>query len=261
MAVEIDDIIRIARLAGNKIKELREAENFTSELKFGYELVTSADIASNELILAEIKRQYPGHRIISEESANTGYEIESPTWIIDPIDGTVGYANYHNQAAVSIGFAQGGRMLAGAVFNPFTDEMFYAEKGKGAFLNGKPIHVKAVTRLNECVIATGFPHKKENLEPLLANLAAVLPHIRDLRRMGSAALDFCWVACGRLQGYYEGSLAPWDMAAGKLIAAEAGAATGHYGRTPASNLPDDIWGVNVLASSPGVFEELKALLQ
>ena len=253
--------IHIARLAGAKIKALREEKNFTEEVKFGYELVTSADIAANDIIIGEILKAYPGHGIISEESPNKSFAIDGPTWIIDPIDGTVGYANYHYQVSVSIAFAQNGHVVVGVVFNPFLDELFYAIKGEGAYLNGKKIQVKDVSDLKQCIVATGFPHKKENIPHIMSYLTRVLPEIRDVRRMGSAALDLCWVACGRVQAYYEGSLASWDIAAGRLIALEAGASIGHYEARMNNDLPEDIYGNHLLVASPGIYERMKAILE
>lgn len=251
----------MARQAGAKIKELRETGQFSQQLKFGYELVTSADLASNELIISSIHSRYPAHRIISEESPNSSFDITTPVWIIDPIDGTVGYANGHYQVSVSIAYAEAGEVKAGVVYNPFLDELFTALKGGGARLNGKPIRVNNSAQLNECVVATGFPHLKDNIAPLTAYLTRLLPHIRDLRRLGSAALDFCWVACGRLHAYYEGSLSPWDMAAGRLIALEAGASAGHYGDPGLPGLAEDIRGLNVLVAAPSVFAALKQVLE
>jgi myo-inositol-1(or 4)-monophosphatase len=258
----LNHAIRISKLAGAKIKELRETNAFTEELKFGYELVTSADIAANDIITSEILKAYPSHRIISEEAINQSFSLHEPTWVIDPIDGTVGFANGHYQVAVSIAFGQGGYIEAGVVYNPFLDELFYAVKGEGAFLNSKRIRVKDVTALNACVIGTGFPHKKEkeDVKNITKQLAAILPEIRDIRRMGSAALDMCWVACGRLQGYYEGSLNAWDLAASKLIAKEAGAITGYYGNKKKPDLADDLYGDNLIVSSPGIFERMKEIL-
>ena len=240
---------------------MREEKDFTEQVKFGYELVTSADIAANDIIIGEILTTYPGHNIISEESPNKSFSIDTPTWIIDPIDGTVGYANYHYQVSVSIAFAHNGHVEVGVVYNPFLDELFYAVKGEGAFLNGQKIHVKDVSDLKQCIVATGFPHKKENIPHIMSYLTRVLPEIRDVRRMGSAALDLCWVACGRVQAYYEGSLAPWDMAAGRLIALEAGASVGHYEPRTDSDLSEDIYGKHLLVASPGIYHRMKAILE
>jgi len=257
----LENTIRIAKLAGARIKEMRNAKSFTEQLKYGLELVTSADIAANEIIISEILKAYPGHKIISEESVNDSFSIHEPTWVIDPIDGTVSYANNHYQVGVSIAYAHHGQVELGVVYNPFLDELFYAEKGKGAFLNGEKIHVKEVHALSECLIATGFPYVKDNMAAITVKLTNLLPEIRDVRRLGSAALDMCWVACGRLQGYYEGSLSPWDLAAALLIAKEAGALAGHYQPHPSTGLAGDLDGKNLMVSSPGVFEKLKEILE
>ncbi|MBS1617808.1 MAG: inositol monophosphatase [Bacteroidetes bacterium] len=262
MTETLDHAIHIATLAGATIKKMREEHTFTEQLKYGLELLTSADIASNDLIISEIRKAYPTHHIISEESPNDSFSIDEPTWIIDPIDGTVSYANGHYHACVSIAYAEHGQVVIGVVYCPFVDELFHAVKGCGSFLNGKPIHVKEVTQLSECLVATGFPYVRDNVPELTSYIARILPHIRDLRRLGSAALDYCWVACGRLQAYYEGSLSPWDMAAGRLIAIEAGATVGHYDyESKPDDLPEDILGIKVLTTSPGVFDLLLATLE
>ena len=255
------EAIRIARLAGMRIKELREKNEFKESLKDGYELVTTADLISNELIKTEIFKLFPNHRILSEEdSGPKDFSIQQPTWIIDPIDGTVGYANDQYQVAVSIAFATENKVRVGVVYNPFLDELFYASEGSGAFLNNKPIKVKEVYDLRQCVIGTGFPHKRDDLRDIIAHLEDILPNIRDIRRLGSPALDICWVACGRMQGFYEGKLQPWDVAAAKLIAIEAGAKTGYYKTKIDIDVLDCINGDNIIVSGPGIFDEFQKIL-
>lgn len=255
----LQEAIRIARLAGARIKELRDDNALTEDLKYGYELVTNADLIANEIIKNEITNRFPDHDIISEEDTGRDYSLLKPTWIIDPIDGTVNYANGHYQAAVSIAFADEKKVRAGVVYNPFVDELFYAAENSGAFLNGRAIHVKDISSLDTALIATGFPYTKESVTEIMDRIARVWPRVRDLRRLGSAALDLCWVACGRQQGYYEGHLSPWDVAAGKLIAREAGAEIGYYVQQD-QLLPKDLWCDNIIVSSPKIFEDLKALL-
>ncbi len=140
------------------------------------------------------------------------------------------------------------------------DETFYAVRGKGAYLNYKKIQVKSIEKLNQAVIGTGFPHNKENVDNLVETLRLVLPKIRDIRRLGSPALDICWVACGRLQGFYEEKLFPWDVAAAKLIASEANAIVGNYSIENNSVIYSCIDGHKLIVTSPGIFEELKAIL-
>ncbi|MEL4106989.1 inositol monophosphatase family protein [Oscillospiraceae bacterium WX1] len=259
MEIQIQEIIRIARLAGAAIRALREKNTLTEELKYGYELVTNSDLLSNEIIKNEIFKLYPDHEILSEEDVERSEELIKPTWIIDPIDGTVNYANGHMMAAVSIAFADNRTVRAGVVYNPFLDELFYATEKTGAFLNDQKIKVKDVSALNTCLVATGFPYVKDDAEEITARLGRVWPRVRDIRRLGSAALDICWVACSRLQGYYEGQLNAWDVAAAKLIAREAGAAIGYF-KEGDGDVPDGVRCKNLIVSSPGVFEELKSLL-
>ncbi|WP_041276405.1 inositol monophosphatase family protein [Desulfosporosinus acidiphilus] len=253
------EAIRIARLAGDRIRELRENNQYEESLKDGYELVTTADLISNDLIKTEISKIFPDHNFVSEEdNVQKEMSIQNPTWIIDPIDGTVGYANNQYQVAVSIAFAVENEVRVGVVYNPFLDEMFYAYKNFGAFLNNKLIKVKDVDNLRECVIGTGFPHKRDNIRDVIVLLENILPKVRDIRRLGSPALDICWVACGRMQGFYEGKLHPWDVAAAKLIAIEAGAKTGYYGQRII--VPDCLNGNSIIVSSPGVFDEFQKVL-
>lgn len=262
MDIILNEAIRIAKLAGMRIKELREVKQYTESIKEGYELVTSADLVSNEIIKVEINKVFKNHAILSEEdNTNKNQTLQQPTWIIDPIDGTVGYANDHYQVAVSIAYAVDYKVRCGVVYNPFLDEMFYASEKSGAFLNGNKISVKDISELGSCVIGTGFPHKKDDIQDIISRLGRVLPHIRDLRRLGSPALDICWVACGRMQGFYEGKLFPWDVAAAKLIAIEAGAKVGYYKNDDNSSILDCINGNNIIVSSPKVFDELKKILE
>lgn len=257
----LSEAIRVAKLAGLKIKELRENEEYDEYLKNGYELVTTADLISDKIIKTEISKVFPDHKFISEESdIADSLIIKEPTWIIDPIDGTVSYANDQYQVAISIAFAVDSIVEVGVVHNPFLDETFYAVRGKGAFLNNHKIQIKNANTLKQCVIGTGFPHNKENVDYIVETLRLILPRIRDIRRLGSPALDICWVACGRLQGFYEEKLFPWDVAAAKLIATEADATVGHYSLKNSSSLPDCLNSYKVIVSSPGVFEELKTIL-
>jgi myo-inositol-1(or 4)-monophosphatase len=253
--------MRIARLAGATVKELRDNNALTQDMKGGVELVTNADLISNDIIKSEVSKLWPEHVFLSEEDTERSYSLDRPTWIIDPIDGTVNYANGHQMAAISIAYADRYEVRAGVVYNPFMDEMFYAEEGSGAFLNGKPIRVRDVSVLKSCLVATGFPYVKtsDEIHEIFARMERLLPNIGDIRRLGSAALDICWVACGRLQCYYEKNLNAWDVAAARIIAREAGAAIGYF-KEPQDELPDAVRCNNLIVSSPGVYEELKRLL-
>ena len=260
---EIEEFaIGVARGAGDLIREQRTSAELSREFKEGIELVTNADLAADQYICKNIKERFPEHLIISEESApdlGRVEEIQQSFWIIDPIDGTVNYAHGHNQCAVSIAFVDNGNVVIGVVFNPFTDELFTARKGAGAFLNSEPIQVAGESRLERAIIATGFPYEKSNLEPMIKRVGAVLTYCADIRRLGSAALDICWLAAGRLDGYYE-SLSVWDFAAARLIALEAGAKCGHFSEVPQGSDPQ-FYDQDLLIANDALYPQLLTLLQ
>ena len=186
------------------------------------DLVTEADHASERAIFEVIQQAHPEHFILSEETGAipTNSNIK---WIIDPIDGTINFANGIPICCVSIGVEENGEMLMGAVYNPFMNEMFFAEKGKGAFLNDKPIKVSDKDNLLTSCLVTGFPYQYLDAEngPLQIFEKLIRKSI-PVRRLGSAALDLCWTAAGRFDGFYEHKLQAWDSAAGYLIVQEAG---------------------------------------
>ncbi|NBY25213.1 MAG: inositol monophosphatase [Chitinophagaceae bacterium] len=198
-------------------------QSFTVSNKEGVNnLVTEADHASEKAILSVIKRDFPAHQILAEESGALSQNSEFK-WVIDPIDGTVNFAQGIPLNCVSIGIEHKGDIVMAAVYNPHLNEFFFAEKGKGATLNDKPIRVsqKSVT-LHSCLV-TGFPYTYINepngpLEVFERFVRKGVP----VRRLGSAAIDLCWVACGRFDGFFEQKLEPWDSAAGFLIVEEAG---------------------------------------
>lgn len=251
----------VAREAGGLIIEEQQGAGLNRTFKQGRELVTGADLKADALICERIRRSFPGHWVLSEESspdlANV-HQSPQPVWIIDPIDGTVNFAHGHGQSAVSIALAMEGRMELGAVYNPFTDEMFSALRGRGAYLNGELIRVGGETELARALIATGFPYHKSGLEPLIRRLDAVLHNCADIRRLGSAALDICWVACGRLDGFYE-TLSLWDFAAAGLIAREAGASYGHFSDPPPGAHPE-FHHEDIVIANAALFEPLRKLL-
>jgi myo-inositol-1(or 4)-monophosphatase len=263
--------LTVALEAGKLIKKLR-GESFEVSHKGPRDLVTSADLAADALICQRIRAQFPEHAILSEESApNLDLQrVQGPLWVIDPIDGTTNYALGHYQSAVSIAFYFAGKGVAGAVYAPFLDEMFFAERGHGAFLNQTRLR-RAAETLGDALVATGFPYRRE--PEVVARLAcrarSILLHCRDLRRLGAASLDVCWVACGRLGAYYE-SVNPWDIAAARIIATEAGAACGNiYAENLEQAAEDDglasgtgeLYSRHFLASAQGIFSQLQELLQ
>ena len=197
--------------------------SFTVHNKEGINnLVTEADHAAEKAILAVIRKEYPDHQILAEESGQLAQH--SPyKWIIDPIDGTVNFAQGIPLNCVSIAIEHEGRIVMGAVYNPHMNEFFFAEKGQGATLNDKPIRVSNKTETIKSCLVTGFPYTYINepngpLEVFERFVRKGVP----VRRLGSAAIDLCWVACGRFDGFFEQKLEPWDSAAGYLIVEEAG---------------------------------------
>jgi myo-inositol-1(or 4)-monophosphatase len=254
----------IAREAGAlMISELRKHGGPASHYKFaGAELVTEADIMADKLICDAIRKQFPQHLILAEESAPDMEDLSQrtePLWIIDPIDGTVNYAHGHSQSAVSIAYVEAGTVQCAVVYNPFVDEMFYATLGGGAFLNGRSIQVAHKTEMRRALFATGFPYIKEETALLTRRVGKMLEHCADLRRLGSAALDICWVAMGRLDIYYE-NLSIWDFAAAQLIAREAGARYGHFQPVPAG-VSAEFHNKNILVSNAVLFDQALQLLQ
>jgi len=187
------------------------------------DLVTEADIESEKVIIETILNAFPEHSILAEESGfNKGkadYE-----WIVDPLDGTTNFTHQLSMFSVSIAFALQGNIVLGIVFNPVTEELFSAVKGKGAELNSRPIKVSDSKSVSESLLVTGFPYDFKNIvNSLMIRFSNCLKASRGVRRLGSAALDLCFVACGRFDAFWEQNLKPWDTSAGVLIASEAGA--------------------------------------
>lgn len=185
-------------------------------------MVSEADVAVEQFLVGQIRQRYPDHAILGEESGSqTG--SGQYRWIIDPIDGTNSFLHQQPFFSTSIAMEKDGQVILGAVYAPVLGELFLAERGKGASLNGSPIHVSKENRLIDCVMGTGFACMRDGLpRNNLPYLGAVLPKIRDVRRYGSVAVDLCYVACGRLDGFWELNLQLYDIAAGLLICTEAG---------------------------------------
>ncbi len=252
----------LAEQAGRLIQQERLAlGGLQSSYKDGVELVTHADVKADHFISDAIRAAYPGHRILAEETAPDMRDIshyQGPLWIVDPIDGTVNYAHGHFQSAVSIAYAEQGRVQCGVVCNPFVSETFHAQRGMGAYLNDVPIRVGTKTALNRAIVATGFPYIKSDMTPLVRRLALVLNECADIRRLGAASLDICWVAMGRLDGYYE-NLSVWDFAAAQLIAREAGARYGHFKPVP-EGVSEEFHPDNILVANDALYPQLLDLL-
>ena len=214
----------LARAAGEILKHYASRDKHV-ELKGRADLVTVADRESEELIVGEIRSRYPDHGILAEEAGLVGVSKDASRgrWIIDPLDGTTNYAHQFPMYSVSIGFEQNGEMVCGAVYDPVRDEMFTGSHGGGAFLNGEPIAVSEVGDLSDGLLMTGFPYGfREKVGRALGLFRSFLIGSQAVRRAGSAALDLCYIASGRCDGFWELDLQPWDTAAGTLIVEEAG---------------------------------------
>ena len=192
------------------------------DYKGAFNIVTDVDKASERLILDILSSQTPDYSILTEEAGalHSGYKKR---WLIDPLDGTTNYTHSYPFFCVSIALEDAGKIVSGAVYNPIADELFWAEEGLGAYLHNEQIHVSQVSTMSASLLATGFPPDTARAaDNNMSRFVAVTDLTHGVRRDGSAALDLCFVACGRLDGFWETKLAPWDTAAGELIVTEAG---------------------------------------
>ena len=216
--------VKAARRAANVIQRASlNLDTVRIEKKRHNDFVTEVDQAAEQAILEVIREAYPKHAILAEESGAHGIGQSEYEWIIDPIDGTTNFFHGHPQYAVSIALAHKGQIQQAVVYDPNRNDLFTASRGVGAFLNDRRIRVSKRTSLNECLIATGFPVVDQSMmDTYLAMLKDVLAKTAGARREGAASLDLCNVACGRVDGFFEFNLKPWDIAAGSLIVQEAG---------------------------------------
>jgi myo-inositol-1(or 4)-monophosphatase len=217
-------MIAAARKAGRALKrDFGEVEKLQVSLKGPANFVSAADKRAEETLYAELSKARPGYGFLGEEGGSREGADKTHTWIVDPLDGTTNFLHGIPQFCISIGLQREGTVVAGLIYNPANEELFVAERGKGAFLNDQRIRVAARRRLADAVIACGLPHLgRGNIELGHRETQAVQGHVAGLRRFGAAALDLAWVAAGRLDGYWERDIKPWDMAAGLIIVREAG---------------------------------------
>lgn len=218
---------RLAREAGMFALSAQKNELRIEEKSNEFDLVTHVDKHNEEFVRSEVAKIYPEHSFLGEEDGASGDgEVK---WIVDPIDGTINFAHGLPIWCVSIGIEIAGELACGAIYDPNRDEMFWCEKGNGAFLNDEKIHVSSGSDPVRSLLVTGFPYNiNTNPNKSIERFAAFLERGILVRRLGSAALDLCYVACGRFDGFFEGSLSPWDTAAGVLLVREArGVVTGY----------------------------------
>ena len=258
LAVDLGRIRGVGVAAAARAGEIlrnRWGGTHTVGKKGAIDLVTEADLASEDAIIQLIRAAFPDHTILAEESGvTTGkgpYE-----WIIDPLDGTTNYAHHLPEFSLSIAFALEGDIVFGLILNPVTGELFCGTRGEGATLNGRPIRVSSTKTVSESLLVTGFPYNLQSvIDPLIQRLERCLMAAQGVRRLGSAALDLCYVACGRFDGFWEQNLAPWDTAAGIVIAQEAGATVSDF-----SNRPYSIEKKEILTTNGLIHQEMTELL-
>ncbi|MBU1565356.1 MAG: inositol monophosphatase [Proteobacteria bacterium] len=251
----LEDLRQLAQQAGEILAAGYEKEHQLS-FKGEIDLVTEIDHRSEEFLVGELRRRFPGHQVLAEESG--GKDGGRHQWYLDPLDGTVNYAHGVPFFCVSIAYAVAGELTLAAVFDPMRDELFTAQRGMGAWLNGRPLTVRPETELSRSLLVTGFPYDIwKTAQNNLDHFSRFAKISQGVRRLGSAALDLCYVAAGRFDGYWELSLKPWDLAAGVLIALEAGArVTTIDGDADCMSPP-----YSVLAAAPVIHGKMLATLQ
>ncbi len=224
--------------------------------KGAFDLVTEADTGSENIIIRTIRETFPDHAILAEESGVSNGTAEYQ-WLIDPLDGTTNFVHQLPFFTISIALAFGGNIELGLILNPMDGELYSAIAGRGSALNDTPIQVSSTASVCESLLVTGFPYDfSEIVEPAMKRFSVFQQASQGVRRLGSAALDLCYVACGRFDGFWEQNLKPWDKAAGALIAAEAGAVI-----TDFSNRPFSIDQEEILVTNGKIHQEMLSLLQ
>lgn len=255
MTPTLEMIEKWAHHAGKMARDMR-LEDLDVQQKGYADLVTRADKEIEAYLLGEIEKHFPGHSVLGEESG-MHQQGSQHRWFVDPIDGTLNYAHGLPEYSISIGYAIGDDLQLGVVYCPEMDEMFSAEKGKGAWLNGKPMKVSTIDQIGNALVITGF--RAALIDTPLSNVEnfiSVARKAQTVRRLGSAALDLAYVAAGRAEGYWEIALNPWDVAAGILLVREAGGTVeGHFGL---ANLLEK--RVDILATNPAILQPLRDIL-
>ena len=254
MSNYLEVAVEAARLGGGVLKQ-SYGQVKKIEYKGETDLVTEIDKRSEKLVTDLLNARFPQHSILAEE----GTEVTRPSefkWVIDPLDGTTNYAHDYPLFCVSIALEKKGEVIAGVVFNPIADELFVAEKGSGAYLNGKKIQVSRVDNIRQSLLSTGFPYDVvESPANALKYFGAFIEKAQAVRRDGSAALDLCYLALGRFDGFWEVRLKPWDTAAGSLVVTEAGGKI-----TDFNNNHYSIYQVQALASNGLIHEQMREVM-
>jgi myo-inositol-1(or 4)-monophosphatase len=254
----LDFAIETAREAGRVLAERFGRASLEVSHKGDIDLVTESDLAAERVIVERIRSYYPRHAILAEESGASEHEGAAASgykWIVDPLDGTTNYAHGYPCYCVSIALERDGELVIGVIHDPTRDETFAAERGAGATLNGRRIHVSEASDLNEALLSTGYPYDVRGRDNFVRNFKNFILHAQGVRRDGSAALDLAYVACGRFEGFWEEGLRAWDVAAGVLLIEEAGGRVSRY-----DGSPFDIYSPPIMASNGLVHEAMMRVL-
>ena len=257
-SANLNIMLKAARKAGRSLaKDFREVENLQTSMKGAGDFVSKADIEAERILKEELMEARPTYGWLGEESGEEDGKDPTRRWIVDPLDGTTNFLHGLPHWAVSIALEHKGKIVAGVVYDASKDEMFFAEKGGGAWMNETRIRVSARSRMIECVFATGVPFAgRPGLPATIQDLARLMPTCAGVRRWGAAALDLTYVAAGRYNGFWERGLNIWDVAAGVLIAQEAGALAEAV--TPDGNMLDD--GEMIVAAEP-IFAQFAKIIR
>ena len=254
----LNTAIKAARAAGSVINRASmDLDRLKVNTKAPNDFVTEVDQAAENAVIDILLAAYPGHAILAEESGRSrGARDSEYVWIIDPLDGTTNFIHGLPVYAVSIALAHRGQVQQAVVYDPTRNDLFYASKGRGAFLNDRRLRVSKRTRMAESLIGTGFPFRKgDNFKRYMQIFEDVMQHCAGLRRPGAAALDLCYVAAGYYDGFFETGLNPWDVAAGSLLITEAGGLVGNF-----TGEADYLYQREVVAGNPKIYAQMVALL-
>ena len=255
MKIDIERMKKIVLEAGNLLLDETAASDITE--KGAADFVTAVDLASQSYIRAELEKYFPDAALLSEEGDNSCFKPKEYTFVLDPVDGTTNLIHRYRQSAVSLGLLHNGSPLAGVVYNPFTNELFWAESGCGAFFNGKRMAVSPESDFSKCVITIGtMPYYKEYADKNFDTFKNIYLDAVDIRRTGSSALDLCYTADGRTEAFFERGLKAWDFAAGAVILKEAGGMITDWEGKPLDHYTQQ----NVLASNSHVHERMLGYL-
>lgn len=250
-SIDFEKIITIIKETAALFSDETAAAHITEKGAADY--VTEVDTTVQKLLYEKLSALYPEIQFMGEEKENDDIDFSRPAWILDPVDGTTNLIHRYPASCISLGLVANQEPSVGIIYDPYHDELFFAIKGEGAFLNSKPIHVSSAATLSECIVSVGtMPYKKELVDDIFRQIRNVFLKVQDIRRIASSALDLCYIACGRQDAFFEPLLKPWDFAAGMVILAESGGRLTDYEGNEI--FPDKT--SNILASNSLVHQEM-----